>query len=154
MAEYRKSPEVKEIAKELISKYHKHLQSARMEYLFRDKAGKSGGNAVLGNTRKVSGIYQTLTGLDFIIDIAEDTWQELTENQRYALIDHELYHCGINEQGNFVIIKHDVTEFIPIIKRYGLWTEGLQVLGQNVDMNVPKETKGDNVVPLNKASNE
>lgn len=66
----------------------------------------------------------------FEIEIALDTWGGtdrfgerwgLTDAQRIALIDHELCHCEVDDDGNLYARPHSIEEFTEIIERHGLW---------------------------------
>lgn len=153
MTSYRPASEVARIATDLIAKHHEHLGDveAEMQFVFRDKASKKGGRVVLGAARKVSGLNAWLaTDQDeaydedapgfFVIEIAEDEWQRLSDKQRVALVDHELSHCVIEWDDDGVptlkIRSHDLEEFTTIVKRHGLWKEDLQWFGEAVQLTM------------------
>lgn len=149
MPNYSPAPEVRKIAEDLIPKYHAHLdEAARIEYVFRDEAANDGGKTVFGKARKVVGLnaylaadqyfeQPTLEGHEaetvktpiaqdfFVLEIAADVWKHLDDNQREALVDHELCHFGLsfNDEGErkLSIIPHDVEEFASVVRRHGLW---------------------------------
>ena len=95
------------IAEDLIRQHHTHLASAKIGYLFREKAAKRGGKVVLGTASKFPSKYQAFfdqakagmtTDPDhedyiFLIELAWDQWQLLPDVKRRALLDHELSHC-------------------------------------------------------------
>lgn len=64
-----------------------------------------------------------------VIEISLDTWGEdvegvrwgLSDEQRVALVDHELCHFHINEDGELKMRAHTVEEFAEVVKRHGLW---------------------------------
>lgn len=117
--EYSEAPSVRKIAATLIPEHHKHLEGARIEYVFRSKHSTNKGKIVAGKARKISGLNAFLAsneihmhlkvgdegagaeivspsfgGLEFFcIEIAQDIWEALPEKQRIALVDHELCHC-------------------------------------------------------------
>ena len=117
--DYEKADEVKEIAKKIIFQYHPHLEGAKITYLFRDKAIKTGGKTILGKATKCTPANRLLHEQDFFITIAKDVWEVLTKEQKEALVDHELSHCGTNKFGNWSLLPHDCEEFISIIERHG-----------------------------------
>ena len=120
------SEEVIEMAQEIIEQYHPHLENAKVGFIFKDKAGKSGGRVVLGQASKVSEKQQAAgLDLDFLIWLAKDYWDTMTSHKRMALIDHELCHCEYDEIDGASIRGHDVEEFGDIIDRYGLWRNDL-----------------------------
>lgn len=149
-AEYRPAPEVAEIARQLITKVtqHQELVNAPIVYLFRSEAAKSRGRIILGRARRITGLNAWLShpeltprpersysepGEYFVIEIAGDRWGMLDDNQRIALVDHELSHCavGYNDDGEMQLAlrHHDVEEFLGVLDRNGLWKEDVQQLG-------------------------
>lgn len=142
MTDYRAAPAVKAIATHLIDEYHRDLADVRIEYVFRDKASKSKGKVTLGSARRVSGLNAWLAGDRdevsgedfFVIEVAEDEWAELSDEQRIALVDHELHHCvyDTNDFGEpaLSIAPHDVEEFAAVIRRHGLWKPDVEHFGR------------------------
>ena len=128
------SDTLKEMAKELIAQHHPHLVNAEIAYLFKNKEIKSGGKTVIGTAKKYSKEVKAISGFDFGIVISYPSFQELTDKQKYAVLDHELTHCLISEdeQGEttYSILRHDVEEFLSIIDRHSLYLEDLKALGR------------------------
>jgi hypothetical protein len=149
------APEVEEIAKDLISKYHKHLidLSVDVRYSFIDKTPKSKGKEVWGTTTKITGknAYHAADNPDgepfFSISISKDVWDVLPQAARIALVDDRLCECWAEvkqakneadanvdaeiEQDNPVKLSlraPDVVEHSCIIKRHGLWRESVEEL--------------------------
>lgn len=143
---YSDAHSVRFIAHRLISENHPHLIDVRIEYVFRSEASKSGGRAVWGKARRLSGLNAYLATPEderprpdgdghidevepfFIIEIAEDVWGLISPPQRDALVDHELSHCRIEhtETGpKLVLATHDVEEFEEVLRRHGLWRSDL-----------------------------
>lgn len=137
MATYSEvTPDVLGIANKIITRYHPPLTLARVGFLFQDEASKKAGNYVLGSASKTSD-KERAAGLDydFIITLAKDMWQDLSQHQREALIDHELCHCDFT-QGYARMRGHDIEEFHCIVERYGLWKSDLAVFGQVVEQHL------------------
>lgn len=141
--EYSIAESVTAIAQRILPTYHSELATARIQYVFIDKAGSKNGRPVLGKAKKVSGVTEFLTELDFIIEVALDQWNELAENQKNALVDHLLERClGTEDEETgdmkWSIREPDVQEFASILSRYGAWTadlEGLISVAQRIDIN-------------------
>jgi hypothetical protein len=133
MTEYYKAIEVADIARELIKKYHSALGEAKIVYLFRDKAPKSKGKVVWGTTKKTSPIEKALTGYDFVIWVSEDIWVGIDANKKHALVDHELSHCGLDENGNWTTLEHDFTGFNAVLRRYGYWSGDLKRMKKSIE---------------------
>lgn len=149
MTMYRPAREVAAIAKTLIEHVADHapLGRARIEYVFREKAPKSGHRIILGKARRVGGLAAFLAEAKhlndhvvprplFVVEISEDTWSKLNEAQQIALVDHELCHLvvEVNADGEVELSTrgHDFEEFAAIIRRPGLWSAGDAALGAAV----------------------
>jgi hypothetical protein len=122
---------VENIASGLIPNYHSDLATARILYVFVSEASKRNGKEVLGKVQKVSGVTEWAIEKDFMVIVAQDKWQELTDSQRTALVDHLLERCVGEEDENTGDMKWkvrdpDVQEFSSILNRYGAWMEDLQ----------------------------
>lgn len=118
------------IAQDLISKYHSNLALVDKEIaiIFRGKASKSGGQVVLGTSKKASPLFKVLGKGEykFIIEIAGDEWQTLSDEQRVALMDHLLCACKVEEDEKsgdvkFSIASPEVSFFWDELKRHGDW---------------------------------
>ena len=143
-AKYRPAPEVKAIADDLIPKYHQHLIdfSVKIEYVFVDKTPKTKGIEVWGTCRKMTSLNAFLAnqqeGSDpfFVITISEPIWDILTPEKKIALVDHELCHAEAvasqdedDDEADPVKISirpHDLEEFSCIVRRHGLWRDGVK----------------------------
>jgi hypothetical protein len=135
---YYVAPEVERIAEKLIEQHHRHLLDVPIRYLWRDKAASSKGKVVLGKARKVTGLPAHLVHLAlkdeppeevefFVLEIAADMWQTLTEAQRVALVDHELCHLGTAGADERLIVRgHDLEEFSAVVERHGLWRPAIE----------------------------
>lgn len=121
------SSSVINIAEQLIDQYHPWLKSARVGFIFRNEAQKSGGRIVLAQASLVPSKLQVYLEFDFMIWVSKKDWEgRLTSTQQEALIDHELCHCVKNlNTGGWAIRPHDVQEFWQIIERHGLWSGDL-----------------------------
>jgi hypothetical protein len=145
---YSEAPAVREVACDLINKYHQHLlrHAVRIEYLFCEKAQKEKGKQKIGTAKRISNLNAYLAGkVDqetgeltetpfFVITIHKASWDfVLSEKQRAALVDHELKHCWAEEDeetGEVVlsILPHDIEEFADIVKRHGRWLEDVDAI--------------------------
>jgi len=152
-AKYTTAPEVEKLARKLIGTVarHEYLADVRIDFIFIYEAPASKGRIVLGRARKIGGLSAYLADAPaagdpnpdgfterhpfFVIEISFDTWQELTEGQRVALVDHELCHCVVEFDLNtgepkLSTVGHDVEEFACVVERHGLWSNGLTGMGR------------------------
>lgn len=118
--EFTESDDLERIANALIEAYHPHLMEARIRYVFRDEAQKIGGRDCAATATKVPGLYAHLAECDFVIQVWDEAWADMSPEQQVALMDHELCHCGENENG-WCLIPHDIEEFDAIVERRGEW---------------------------------
>jgi hypothetical protein len=135
--EYWKAEEPEVLGKDLISKFHTHLATAKMCYLFRTKARSKGTKVVLGTAGRLSDKIKALADFDFIIEIGYDEWRNLNVTQKQALVDHELCHCGGEEDPQtggmkWGLLQHDLEEFREIVGRYGFWKTDIKDFVQSV----------------------
>jgi predicted metallopeptidase len=150
-AKYFEAPDVKQIADDLIQKYHQHLidYDIKIRYIFTDKTPNSGGKEVWGSCRKISGINAYLESEDsgcepfFVITISKDIWDVLPKDKKIALVDHELCHAVVelkkskkkenqedeeemNPDFKIGVKPHDLEEFSCIVRRHGLWRDDIK----------------------------
>ncbi len=96
------------------------------------------GKKIIGTSVKVTDRMKA-AGLeyDFLIELNENNFAELTHEQQTAALDHELYHCEVykDEEGEtkFRIRKHDIEEFFEMIDRYGVWSLTLQRIKKAIE---------------------
>lgn len=140
---YGSAENVEAFAKRLIPTFHPELATARIAYIFVDVGSKKGGRTVAGKVRKVSGALEYLLELDFVVEVALDHWNDLSETQREALVDHLLERCFGEEDENtgefkWIVRDPDVQEFSAILKRHGAWNEelsGFVSIAQETDVD-------------------
>lgn len=140
---YEPAESVEAIAKSLIPSHHPELASARMSFLFMDQTARKGGRELWGKSTKVSGRWTHLTELDFIIEVASPIWNDLTERQRQALVDHLLECCAGEEdektaEMKWSIREPDVQEFSSILQRHHIWNDsltGFVRVAQEIDLS-------------------
>lgn len=127
---YDASDDVVALARDIIQEYHSHLVEAKIKYLFRTGNWEVKKRETWGQAKKVGKEVNFLTGYDFIVTVHRDVWEQLNEEEKRALLDHELQHCsaGTDDAGNKIwyIQGHDVEDFYAIIRRHGLWSKALR----------------------------
>jgi len=165
---YGEAEQVETIAQRILPQFHAELATARIQYIFVETASAKGGRPVMGKVRKVSGALEYLLEKDFIIELALDVWNTLSDHQRTALVDHLLERCTGEEDEKTSEIKWsvrepDVHEFTTILRRYGAWTvdlEGMVSVAQeiNVEERVQEveaaEVEVDSVVGTSEATGD
>ncbi|HPD15830.1 MAG TPA: putative metallopeptidase [Planctomycetota bacterium] len=114
------------------NQWHQRLDGARIAWVFRSKAARHAGKAVLGTSRKLSALHALLTlgpagdrgGFDLAVVLAKDLWDTLSVDKRRAIVDHELCHFDLDGEGGFLLRPHDLEDFVEVVQRHGLqWRE-------------------------------
>lgn len=160
---YEFAPEVKKIAEELIPKYHPHLITVRIDYVFSDATPMAGGKEVCGNMKKISGLAAFLATppsaeagatVDeegnpilpnndpfFCLSIAKPAWEVMDTSSRIAEVDKRLCYAGTKEKedGSFslVLLRPDVEEFGEIIDRHGMYQSGISTFVERAKRHSP-----------------
>jgi len=112
--------EVEEIGYQLINRFREDLRTYKIGYVFQQKASSKNGNAVLGKATTQADLQKCLHGYDAIVIIGHDTWLELSEDQKFRLVYHELEHFLVDfEKDKISVIDHVVQEFPSVIKVFG-----------------------------------
>jgi hypothetical protein len=102
------------------------------------------GRTILGKCKKASDLDRELAPFDFVILLNRDFWlnPHVTDEQRQALVDHELMHAAVaydengdvksDERGRicFRVRKHDLEEFSDIVARHGVWKRDIEAFAR------------------------
>jgi hypothetical protein len=126
---------LKEVADQILPQHHSHLVGAGIRYIGRSRAAKRAGIPVPGNVYKMSGKFRHLVGVDFVVEVALDLWNNMTLDQRTALTDHLLSRIvGVEDEVSgamkWSIRQPSVQEFPEVAERHGEWNDGLVELGR------------------------
>lgn len=108
------------IADILVPAFHKEVAKAKIAYLFVQQMG-SRNRTMVARTSLLSRKMRFLSLYDFCVIFNWTIWRGLNVPQRTALVDHELEHCGVDDDGQFILLTHDLMEFNTIVRRWGLW---------------------------------
>lgn len=85
---------------------------------------------------KVGPVFKELTGYDLVLHVWKDRWETYNDNQKEALVFHELCHIDAYEKEGkkkIRLLPHPVEEFPEVVKEYGLWNSPLQRFGDVVE---------------------
>jgi hypothetical protein len=127
---WKADADVLHLMQQCIAKWHPTLAlvDKNIAVIMRAKAAKAGGQPVLGVARKAPPILGVLGDgeYEFVLEIAADEWQSLTDNQRTALMDHLLCSCKCEEEEGTgevkcSVVKPDVFFHYEELKRHGDW---------------------------------
>lgn len=135
-AEYEHSERIKDVAMPLIKLHHGDIQHAKIAFIMKlapeDSNGpkmptRQGKHPAMAKAKKVTPLNKVLSGFDFVLEVDETFWDVLNLDQQVALIDHELSHMAVDENG-FYLKDHDFEEFLHIVERHGCWHSPLPEL--------------------------
>jgi hypothetical protein len=150
-SKFAPAPEVEEVANEVIKSSQQSLRNAKILYLFRSGAWKEKGRYMWGECRLVTGMgkvileiladeWGLITATDlrellpqYVVTINKDGWDEMNDETKQALVDHELSHAFINEDGRPAILPHDYEDFLGVVNRHGAWNDVLIRLEKILD---------------------
>ena len=90
-----------------------------------------------------AGVHQSEPEKDFVIEVAQNRWNELSPKQQQALVDHLLERCTGEEdeksgEMKWQIREPEVQEFATILRRHGAWHPGLVSfveVAQNIELD-------------------
>lgn len=144
-------PALYALLRDLVDAHHPELADAKIALAWnRSWQPDVDGRVTLGQCKKVGDLEREvadLAGYDFIIILRQVFWDDemVTDQQRRALLDHELCHAAvkldehgdpvIDERGRTVyrLRKHDVEEFTAISERYGCWKSDLEAFARALE---------------------
>jgi len=96
---------------------------------------------------KADPVFNLLTKFEVILYVWDTAWNSFNDNQRMALIYHELCHIDVstNKKGEKVIklLPHPVEEFPEVVRNYGLWNAPLRRMGDAVEQAIADTAKKD-----------
>lgn len=129
---WKAGTEVMKMVQDLIAKFHPHLVLIEEDIgvVFREKATEKAGLVIPGATKKAPSILPVLTDkkftYKFIIEIGANAWNEFSEKQKMALLDHHLCAMKVEEDPNSGEIKcvlrpPDFVGYKEEIERWGMW---------------------------------
>lgn len=137
--QFIEAPEVAAVAREVIERWpasFDHLHQHRLEFRFDTKPFKPGDCKAVGRAHVVNPLYQSITdGLAGIVVINLTYWAASDDNQRRALVDHELSHFATNDETDeLMTVKHDLELFVHEASRYGAWRASIRTVAEQLAM--------------------
>lgn len=134
------APDLERVAEQLIGTHQRlrFLEDWRVAYLW-DYADPdtSAKPCAWGKARLVPKWALAITEYDAAITMNLAVWQVLSEQQREALMLHELMHFGTNERtGALETVPHDIEEFGFVAATYGQWRSSLSVFAEQLGLGL------------------
>jgi len=122
-----------QIAKKLVERFEElaHIDTSKILFLEDpDYVKKSGKRQWMARVRKAPKELVEIWGYWFIMEIRSWFIENTTDNQRVALIYHELRHCG----EGLDVVKHDVEDWSNMVNALGTdWTEAISDITDIMD---------------------
>lgn len=110
----------------VIPQYKPFLANWDIAYVMNSGSMKSKGVETWAKIKKCSPLDKHLNGHDLLVIINEAMWHRLTPDQRIALLHHEFCHVDENDEGELVMLTHDLEEFAEVVRCHGLWRPGVE----------------------------
>ena len=109
-----------------------HLRQHKILYLFTtaEKVGRHAAATASRFAKKHLPLSEDEYTYEIVV--AKPVWDGFTEDQRFALVYHELLHCGVNEKEVPTIKRHDLEEFGAVVRHFGLWNERAKFVGEQL----------------------
>lgn len=129
-----KSEELEAIGDNLIADLSPNLTNANIEWImetrqYQDTAKpavtKTGEK--MGSAKKAGPIDRMLHRWDFRITISGNWWAVLSDEQKKALVYHELCHCYMKD-GKPTLVKHEFEGFLSELRHCGAWAADLKAV--------------------------
>lgn len=80
---------------------------------------------VYAHILKPNRLLKMHSGTDLILEISGNAWDRMTDDERTALLHHELMHITFVEKRNgdqeIKLVDHDVKDFAAILDLYGIY---------------------------------
>ncbi len=126
---FSKAHEVHTVADQLIERGLPHMatvKQARILYIFSSADHIAGCEEAIAVSRYPRKLLP-LGKFDFIVMVSGPRWQrsEKDVEWRKALVYHGLSHIDNDENGRWLIARHEFTGFLAELNTFGAWTESL-----------------------------
>jgi hypothetical protein len=99
------------------------FEHSKIAYLARFGDWPAKGRDTWAKVFKASDRDRILHEYDYVLVVNEGVWTALDETTREALIDHELSHVDMDENGQWKLFGHDLEDFVAVVRRRGAWIE-------------------------------
>lgn len=133
MERYKAREEIQDLVIKLIAKNHYGLADVvdGVVVVFREKAQKNGDRKIFGRAFAVAPDHYINVlsegNYHFVLEMGQDSWEEMSSIQREAALDHLLCSCRveIDEESGAIsayrVVKPDIMAFQENVDRYGMW---------------------------------
>jgi Putative phage metallopeptidase len=136
---------VKALLNPAVKSWHPELSEARFALMWKISVEPDqDGRLELGKAKRASDCDRELSDHDLVIFLNREAWDDLKDEQRIALLDHELSHFApvMDDGGNqkrddrgrlcFRTVKHDLGEFRAVVRRHGCYLSDLELFARDL----------------------
>ena len=128
--EFQISPDVEEVANEVIRKENLDFGQAKIAYLL---VYPNISKTVAGRCIRTGQELKYFSDKDYLVELSGELWDALDGDTKYNLMHHELLHIYLkNDEKSgdvkYEIRKHDIEDFEVILKRHGIdWAKKIKL---------------------------
>jgi hypothetical protein len=144
MSNYKESTRIENMVASLVSEHHPHLKGAQIAVAV--KEGSVGENiteppqgkiAKITKIRRVTGLYNFLSGNDLVVEVDEKLWDLLEVEEQEARLDATLCRVG-NDPEKGLYLRDPIEVFPEAVNRHGFYSNELREFGDAVrQMDLP-----------------
>ena len=113
---------LREVYEKVVNQHFGYISNASVKLFFDTKRKVSKGRVVFGTCKLARDMERFLTqeeveyGYDFFIIIDKKFWDLADDDDKVRLMRHECRHMTTNDQGDFVLLPHDIEDFAAEIE--------------------------------------
>ena len=142
--ELKRAGELERVIERLVELFYGEWIGLEIVVVLRSKEFDSSPRTV-ARIEKLSGVKAWLFRQDsgeqlplFLIQVVDHKFSLKTPEQKIAILDHELSHIEFSDTTGEPTLqdKHDIEENAVIVKRHGLYHEGLQIFHEAIETGI------------------
>lgn len=119
-----------------VDQAHGGLYRVGYALLWGEDPESQGGLHAWAKCIKAPRVWANLGPLDLVVMVNQRVWAHLSEQQRKAIVTHELLHVGVGETGP-KMLDHDIEEFAMVARQYGPWSPMLANFVEQLRLGLP-----------------
>ena len=140
--EWQRKDEIRSYVIKLKQKYFSdlsHIEPDNMVYAAFSKKR----SAKKAEIRSIKGVWKLFAPFAYILSVHLETWDQLSEQERYYVIYHELLHIpeeGFEQTSKDYqkLLRHDLEDFKSLVYEFGVYLEKIDRIVENGDAKAPE----------------
>ncbi len=133
---YEITHEIDQLASRVIAEFHPHLKDARIAYLYRNGSWANRGRVEFGKLLVAPPAWKALTGYDLLAVVNHAVYENYTEEERIAQLDHTFSYVGsVTTDSYGQTVYHstgpDIYEFSAVVNRHNITVSNLDAIDMN-----------------------